>query len=161
MKQAKKQAVYNLDADVYLPEAADIETGEEVDTVAELDPAECEAVEAMLGFDPRTIEDEDEENRTSETRQKGKTTMKTKIGTKYYGCGSIMIDDGTRIDVHMANNAGRGSDNVTLTLVRADVPRPAYTRQYKQADIIAQTRTSGWCGHWSLSQRVREELGLE
>ena len=61
MKQAKKQAVYSLDADVYLPEAADIETGEEVDTVDELDQEECEAVEAIIGFDPRTIKDEDEE----------------------------------------------------------------------------------------------------
>lgn len=84
-----------------------------------------------------------------------------KLKSRHYGCRSVDCGDGTRIDVHMANNAGRGSDNVTLTLVRADVPRPAYTRQYKQADIIAQTRTSGWCGHWSLSQRVREELGLE
>ena len=83
------------------------------------------------------------------------------IKSKNFGCGSIEIGDGTRIDIHMANNAGRGTDNVTLTLVRSAVPRPAYTRQYKQADIIAQTRTSGWCGHWSLSRRVREELGLE
>ena len=64
MKQAKKQAVYSLDADVYLPEAADIETGEEVDTVDELDQEECEAVEAILGFDPRTIEDENEDEKT-------------------------------------------------------------------------------------------------
>ena len=87
--------------------------------------------------------------------------MKTGTKTKNFGCRSIGLGDGTRIVVHMANNAGRGSDNVTLTLVRADVPRPAYTRQYKQDDIIAQTRTSGWCGHWSLSKRVRAELGLE
>ena len=87
--------------------------------------------------------------------------MKNGTKTKNFGCGSILVSNGTRIDVHMANNAGRGADNVTLTLVRADVPRPAYTRNYNQDDIIAQTRTSGWCGHWSLSRRVREELGLE
>lgn len=77
-----------------------------------------------------------------------------------YGCGSIDCGDGTRIDVHMANNAGRGTNNVTLTRVAVTVARPAYTRQYHDADIIAQTRTSGWNGKWALSQRVREELGL-
>ena len=87
--------------------------------------------------------------------------MENGTTAKYVGCGSIEIDGGTRIDVHMANNAGRGSDNVTLTLVRTDVPRPAYTRNYKQCDIIAQTRTSGWRGHWSLNKRIRKELGLE
>ena len=78
-----------------------------------------------------------------------------------YGVWSVYCGDGTRIDVHMTDNAWRGRGDVTLTRVATAVPRPAHTRQYKQADIIAQTRTSGRCGHWSLSQRVREELGLE
>ena len=68
--------------------------------------------------------------------------------------------DGTRIDVHMANNKGRGRDNVTLTRVHQDVQRTAYTRQYADGDVVAQTRTSGWNGKWALTQRVREELGL-
>ena len=82
------------------------------------------------------------------------------IKSHHYGCRSVDCGDGTRIDVHMANNAGRGSDNVTLTRVSATVMRPSYTRQYDEGDIIAQTQTSGWCGNWALSQRVREELGL-
>ena len=82
------------------------------------------------------------------------------IKSNQYGCKSVDCGDGTRIDVHMANNAGRGSDNVTLTRVAVTVARPAYTRQYHDADIIAQTRTSGWNGKWAMSQRVREELGL-
>jgi hypothetical protein len=77
-----------------------------------------------------------------------------------YGCKSVDCGDGTRIDVHMANNAGRGGDNVTLTRVAATVIRPVYTRGYAAADVVAQTRTSGWNGKWALSQRVREELGL-
>ena len=80
--------------------------------------------------------------------------------SRQYGCRSVDCGDGTRIDVHMANNAGRGSDNVTLTRVAATVMRPSYTRQYAAADVVAQTRTSGWNGKWALSQRVREELGL-
>jgi hypothetical protein len=86
--------------------------------------------------------------------------MSVTISTKQYGCSSVDVGDGTRIDVHMANNAGRGNDNVTLTRVCNETPRPTYTRQYADADVIAQTRTSGWRGKWSLTQRVREELGL-
>jgi hypothetical protein len=64
------------------------------------------------------------------------------------------------IDVHMANNRGRGDDNVTLTRVRNETPRPSRSGQYADADVIAQTRTSGWRGKWALTRRVREELGL-
>ena len=82
------------------------------------------------------------------------------INTNQHGCSSVDVGDGTRIDVHMANNSGRGGDNVTLTRVRSDVCRPVYTRQYADADVMSQTRTSGWRGKWALSQRVREGLGL-
>ena len=82
------------------------------------------------------------------------------INTNQYGCNSVDVRDGTRIDVHMANNAGRGDDNVTLTRVAAGVARPVYTRGYADECVITQTRTSGWRGKWTLSQRVREELGL-
>jgi len=82
------------------------------------------------------------------------------INTNQYGCNSVDVGDGTRIDVHMANNAGRGGDNVTLTRVAVAVSRPSYTKGYADADVIGQTRTSGWRGKWSLTQRVREELGL-
>ena len=79
---------------------------------------------------------------------------------KQFGCGSVHCDDNTRIDVHMANNAGRGKDNVTLTRVSNSVSRPMYTKQYKKTDIISQTRVCGWGGKWSLPGRVRDELGL-
>lgn len=82
------------------------------------------------------------------------------ITREQFGCESIDLDDGRRIDVHMANNAGRGDDNVTLTLVRDTTERPQYTRWYVPEDVIAQTRTSGWRGRWALSARVRQELGL-
>lgn len=87
-------------------------------------------------------------------------TERKTLNTNQYGCRSIAVGDGTRIDVHMANNAGRGNNNVTLTRVRELVARPPYTRQYADADVIGQTRTSGWRGKWALTQRVRKELGL-
>jgi len=82
------------------------------------------------------------------------------IHRNQHGVKSLFCGDGTRIDVHMANNKGRGSDNVTLTRVLQEVPRPSYTRNYECDDVIAQTRTSGWRGKWSLTKRVRQELGL-
>jgi hypothetical protein len=85
----------------------------------------------------------------------------SKIDTNQYGCSSVDVGDGTRIDVHMANNAGRGDDNVTLTRVNNETPRPTYTRQYDADDVIAQTRTSGWQGKWALTRRVREELEID
>jgi len=84
----------------------------------------------------------------------------SQIKSSQYGCKSVYCGDGTRIDVHMANNAGRGTNNVTLTRVKTTVMRPSCTRQYAAADVVAQTRCSGWAGKWALSQRVREELGL-
>ena len=79
---------------------------------------------------------------------------------RQHGCGSLDCGDGTRVDIHMANNAGRGCNNVTLTRVAATVTRPAYTRHYDEGEIIAQTQTSAWCGNWSLSTRVRRDLDL-
>lgn len=56
-----KRKLYDLDADVEFPDPMEeTEAGEEVDTVDELDEDECEAVAAVLGFDPRELEDEDE-----------------------------------------------------------------------------------------------------
>ena len=86
----------------------------------------------------------------------------TEVVTKRrkYGCRSIDCGDGTRIDVHMANNAGRGTNNVTLTRVAVTVARPAYTRHYDGDTIIAQTQTSGWRGHWSITKKIEQELML-
>jgi hypothetical protein len=89
-----------------------------------------------------------------------KNTKVTQRQRRRYGCGSIDCGDGTRIDVHMANNAGRGTNNVTLTRVAVTVARPAYTRQYHDADIIARTQTGGWCGHWSITKKIEQELML-
>lgn len=82
------------------------------------------------------------------------------LNSNRYGCGSLDVGNGTRIDVHMANNAGRGNNNVTLTHVCDSVERPARSRQYNDADVIGQTHTSGWRGRWTLSRRVRDALGL-
>jgi len=82
-----------------------------------------------------------------------------KTTTKIYGCKTVDLNDGTELHVHMANNAGRGSNNVTLTRMRKNSVRPQYTRSYG-ADVIAQTTTSGWRGTVNFSKRVQTELGI-
>lgn len=74
-----------------------------------------------------------------------------------YGCKTINLGDGTEIHVHMANNSGRGTDNVTLTRVPVGTKRPTYTRQY-QDEIISQVKTSGWRGRVNFSRKIREQL---
>ena len=84
--------------------------------------------------------------------------MKTKLSGQQFGVASIDLHDGTRLDVHMANNRGRGTNNVTLTRVPIDTERPAVTARYE--NYIAQTQTGGWRGYWYASKRVRESLEL-
>lgn len=61
------------------------------------------------------------------------------------------------IHVHWANNAGRGDNNVTLTVVPIDYPRPPKTAQYQE--YISRQRVSGWRGHVSIPDTLIEELG--
>ena len=49
--------------------------------------------------------------------------------------------------LHYANNAGRGTDNVTVTFVKPGTIRPSFTREYEDKDIIRQYRVSGWRGN--------------
>lgn len=46
---------------------------------------------------------------------------------------------------HYANNKGRGSDNVTVTIVGKGAPRMSRTKQY--TDYLRQFRVSGWNGN--------------
>ena len=50
------------------------------------------------------------------------------------------------IHLHYANNAGRGSDNVTVTIVKPGTPRPSETRKYN-GEYVRQYRVSGWHGN--------------
>lgn len=58
-----KKPVYDEDADIDLPDPVDEDVGseEDVDDQADLDEDECAAVEAVIGFDPRTVEKADDE----------------------------------------------------------------------------------------------------
>lgn len=51
------------------------------------------------------------------------------------------------IHLHYANNRGRGSDNVTITIVLPGTPRAKMSRGYSPDQIIKQYRVSGWAGH--------------
>lgn len=48
------------------------------------------------------------------------------------------------IHLHYANNAGRGSNNVTVTIVEPGTPRNSNS---KYATYIEQYRVSGWAGN--------------
>jgi hypothetical protein len=82
------------------------------------------------------------------------------ISSTQYGANSLDVGDGTRIDVHWTFRCARGNDNVTLTRVRNETPRPTYARQYADADVIAQTHTAGFRGKWTLYLSNHEELKL-
>ena len=75
-------------------------------------------------------------------------------------CKNVNLNDGTELHIHMANNRGRGYDNVTLTRVKIGTNRPKFTRGYSDSDIIAQTRTSGWKGKVNFSLRVKSDLNI-
>lgn len=59
--------------------------------------------------------------------------------------------------LHYANNKNRGSNNVTITVVKKDVPREVYTRNYK--DYIKQIRVSGWKGKVNIPNSLIEFYG--
>jgi hypothetical protein len=61
------------------------------------------------------------------------------------------------IHLHYANNKGRGTNNVTLTIVEPETPRLTYTRDYKE--FKNQYRTSGWGGKVHIPNIIIEDLG--
>ena len=65
------------------------------------------------------------------------------------------------IHLHYANNRGRGTDNVTITVVEKGTPRPVYTRKYKDT-YIEQYRVSGWKGRVNVPvATIKKYDGLE
>ncbi|HLA29296.1 MAG: hypothetical protein UU10_C0022G0011 [Parcubacteria group bacterium GW2011_GWF1_40_6] len=52
------------------------------------------------------------------------------------------------IHLHYANNAGRGDNNVTVTVVNPGTPRPALTKFYTDnPNVIESYYVSGWRGN--------------
>ena len=70
------------------------------------------------------------------------------------------VSGGRVLFAHWANNAGRGRDNCTLTLCRAGVERPAYTRGFAGADVLASVRVSSWRGDVNLTRAACVVLGI-
>jgi len=62
------------------------------------------------------------------------------------------------VHFHYANNKGRGTDNVTVTVVTIGASRPQYTRQYKNRYIV-QFRVSGWKGTVNVPTATIKEYG--
>lgn len=81
---------------------------------------------------------------------------------KFYSRKNIKLKTAD-IHLHYANNKGRGSDNVTVTFVNKETPRPTFTREYKTPTydnkIIRQYRVSGWAGNVNISTIDIEYFG--
>lgn len=61
------------------------------------------------------------------------------------------------IHLHYANNKGRGSDNVTVTIVPTGTARLPVSAKYENP--LKQYRTSGWAGNVNISNDVIAEFG--
>ena len=80
---------------------------------------------------------------------------------KFFGKKNIRLGD-VDCHLHYANNRGRGQDNVTVTFVTSKTPRPQYTREYNEDDIIKQYRVSGWRGNVNFyTQDIKKYGGVE
>lgn len=71
-------------------------------------------------------------------------------GKKYFTASEIREIFGTvtnnRCTIHYANNKGRGSSNVTLSVLAPNAKRPAQIRWAKTGDILYSTRCAGFRG---------------
>jgi hypothetical protein len=93
-------------------------------------------------------------NNTGETIMTTINEIKTKLanGIKY-----MPLNNGEKLFFHYANNAGRGSDNVTITRCAGDVTRTRRSACLSKT-CITQTTTGGWAGNVNFSERVFREL---
>jgi len=80
---------------------------------------------------------------------------------RFYSETKITLADDTDIHLHYANNKGRGSDNVTVTVVHRDCPRPARTAGYRDYEdmIRVQFQTSGWRGAVNIPTQLINDYG--
>jgi len=75
---------------------------------------------------------------------------------KFYGAKNISLKNAD-CHLHYANNKGRGSNNVTVTLVEKNAERPMYTSKYKE--YLLQYRVCGWRGIVNISNDVINNFG--
>lgn len=68
------------------------------------------------------------------------------------------LKNGNKLFAFFANNAGRGSDNCTLVVVKKGTDRSHSTKTQK--NVISQCRTSSWNGNVNFSSRVADLLGI-
>lgn len=77
------------------------------------------------------------------------------------GVKKITLNNDREIHLHYANNKGRGTDNVTITIVESGCPRPARTRDYEHYEdmVMKQYRTSGWRGIVHIPNETIRKMG--
>lgn len=64
------------------------------------------------------------------------------------------------IHLHYANNAGRGKNNVTVTIVKPGTLRPALTKFYfDNPNVIESFLVSGWKGNVSVPTDTIKQYG--
>ena len=71
---------------------------------------------------------------------------------------SNTLKNGNLLFAFFANNAGRGSDNCTLMVVKSGTKRGYNTRSQK--NVISECRTSAWRGNVNFSKNVAANLGI-
>jgi hypothetical protein len=62
------------------------------------------------------------------------------------------------IHIHYANNKGRGKNNVTVSIVPVDTPRPTNTK-YSPDILIEQYCVAGWRGKVEISPQIIQKYG--
>jgi len=76
---------------------------------------------------------------------------------KFYSQKNIALLNAD-IHLHYANNAGRGRDNVTVTIVPIGTPRRSNTK-YPDTEYYTQYRVSGWAGNVNVPTDDIEKYG--
>jgi hypothetical protein len=74
---------------------------------------------------------------------------------KFHGKSLIKLQNAD-IHLHYANNKGRGSDNVTVTVVKSGTPR---NKNSNYSEFIHQFRVSGWRGNVNVPTDIIKKLG--
>jgi len=89
-----------------------------------------------------------------ETLKKRGNTMKLANGVKELELSRV------KLVFYYANNAGRGTDNVTIYKIDIDTPRAGCCKEQEKLPYMAVTKTSGWSGNVNFSKNVRARLKL-
>ena len=77
------------------------------------------------------------------------------------GIKQLVLSDGTQLFFYYANNAGRGTNNVTIYHVNSDIERAGCCKKQDKSEYLNVTTTSGWAGNVNFSKKVIDRLQLK